>query len=140
MKMPKESCKIIFDKTGEITDFVCSGLGEDTAWIDKNSCTIGFVVNGKLIGGLIYHNIRPHKDLWLTIYTTDKRWCTRRALRTIFGLAFNYWQVERVSVAVSVNNYPSIKLVEKLGFKKEGLLRKYRDDGSDCYFFGMLKA
>lgn len=139
MSKPKEYCEIIYDKTGKITDFVCCGLGEDKTWIDQTAHTIGFVVDNKLIGGLIYHNIRPHKDLWWTIYTTDKRWCTRRVLKKIFGLAFFYWQVERISVIVSSHNLKSIKLVERLGFKKEGILRKYRDDGSDCYFYGMLK-
>jgi len=26
-----------------------------------------------------------------------------------------------------------------LGFKIEGLLRRFREDGSDCYFLGLLK-
>lgn len=73
-------------------------------------------------------------------YTTDKRWCTRRVLKKIFGLAFNFLQVERISILVSTTNLPCIRLVERLGFKQEGLLRKYRDDGSSCFFYGILKS
>jgi len=41
---------------------------------------------------------------------------------------------------VSTTNLPCIRLVERLGFKQEGLLRKYRDDGSSCFFYGILKS
>lgn len=139
MKQPPEYCKIIYDTNGKITDWVCRCLNypQDTL---ENYRTIGFLIGDRVIGGLIYHNVRPKRDLWWTIYTIDKRWCNRRALKLIFGLAFNHWQVERISLLVNTDNHECIKLVEGLGFKKEGLLRQYRDDGSDCYFYGMLKS
>jgi len=140
MKSQAEYCRLVYDKSGEITDFVCKGLGENKDWLDKQAHTIGFVVGNKLVGGLIYHNIRPCRDLWWTIYTTDKRWCNRRVLQKLFALAFNFWQVERISLLVSANNRQCIKLVEGLGFRQEGMLRNYRDDGSDCHFYGILKS
>ena len=138
MKQPAEFYNIVYDN--KLTDLICSGLKTDKNWLEGEYYTIGFKSGNKLLGGLIYHNIRPKRDLWMTIYTTDKKWCNRRALKIIFGLAFNLWQVERISISVSINNKSCIKLVEKLGFKKEGLLRKYMDDGSDCLFYGMLKS
>lgn len=36
-------------------------------------------------------------------------------------------------------NVKSLKLVKGLGFKTEGLLRRYRSSGEDCYLLGMLK-
>ncbi|MBE6454694.1 MAG: GNAT family N-acetyltransferase [Alphaproteobacteria bacterium] len=140
MKLPKEYCNLVYDQDNRITEWVCKGLGFDRRWLDKEFHTFGFYISGKLIGGLIYHNIRPFRDLWWTIYTTDKRWCNRRNLKKIFEFAFNFWQVERISILVSTNNYPCIKLIKKLGFQQEGLLRNYRDDGADCYFYGLLKT
>ncbi len=138
MKKPEEYCNIIYDNS--LADWICDGLKTDKSWLQGDYYTIGFKLGNKLLGGLIYHNIRPQRDLWMTIYTADKRWCCRRALRIIFGLAFNLWQVERISICVSAKNTSCIKLVEKLGFQREGLSRRYMDDGSDCLFFGMLKS
>lgn len=138
MNQPAEFYSIFYDN--KLVDWICSGLNTDKKWLEGEYYTIGFKLGHKLLGGLIYHNIRPQRDLWLTIYTADKRWCNRRVLKVIFSLAFNLWQVERISISVSANNTSCIKLVEKLGFRKEGVSRKYMDDGSDCIFYGMLKS
>lgn len=132
-------CKIILDTDSSITRWVCAGLNFNAECLGEYY-TLGFFVGDKLIGGLVYHNIRPGRDLWWTIFTTDKRWCNRRVLKIIFALAFNYWQVKRISLLINTDNHDCIKLVEKLGFKREGLMRQYRDDGSDCYFYGILKS
>ena len=138
MKQPVEFCSVFYDN--KLVDWICSGLNTDNKWLEGEYHTIGFKLGNKLLGGLIYHNIRPQRDLWITLYTIDKRWCNRRVLKIVFSLAFNLWQVERISISVSANNSSCIKLVEKLGFKREGVSRKYMDDGSDCIFYGMLKS
>ena len=138
MKQPEEFCSVFYDNN--LVDWICQGLKIDKKWLEGDYYTIGFKSGNKLLGGLIYHNIRPQRDLWVTIYTADKKWCNRRVLKIIFSLAFNFWQVERISISVSANNVSCLRLVEKLGFIKEGVFRKYMDDGSDCFFYGMLKS
>ena len=140
MNEPAAFCSLVLDKDNHITEWVCQGLGCDSSWLDPKHLTIGFVCNGRLIGGLIYHDIRPHRDLYWTIFTTDKRWCNRRILKAVFGLAFDFWQVERISLLVNTDNHACLKLVTKLGFKQEGMLRRYRDDGADCFLMGILKT
>lgn len=139
MKQQPAFCKIVPDTTGRIADWVSAGLGFSKNWED-DFLTLGFELAGQLIGGLIYHNIRLGRDVWWTIYTTDKRWCSRRILKVIFALAFEVLKVKRISLLVNTDNFSCIKLVEKLGFVREGLLRGYRDDGADCYFYGMLQS
>ena len=138
MKSEPALCRIIADLDGSIAKWVCDGLEYDTDWIGAN-VTMGIVLDGKLIAGIIFNNIRPNIDVWLTIYTINKRWCNRRVLRCIFNLAFNKMGCRRVSLCVSKDNEISKKLVESLGFVYEGLLRQYRDNGDDCYLYGMLK-
>lgn len=133
------SCNVLPDRNDVITGWVCRNLGFDCRDMGEHR-TLGFFAGGKLIGGLVYHNIRIGRDLWWTIYTTDKRWCNRRVLRKIFGLAFDYWQVERISLLIDTDNRKCLKLAKKLGFRREGLMRKFRDDGRDCYFYGLLKS
>ena len=138
MSKPAEFCKIILDKDGHITQTICQGLKFDTKWLKGAHQTLGFMQGDKLLGGLIYHDIRPHQDLWWTIYTNDKRWCSRRILKAVFGLAFDYFKVRRINLLVNTDNYDCITLVERLGFTREGLLRSFREDGADCYIYGML--
>lgn len=126
------------DKTGEIARWVCHGLQMDSQWLQEN-ITFGFYWNNRLVGGLIFHDIRPGQDLWWTIYSTDKHWCNRRMLRLMFGLAFEIFQCRRINLLVSKSNSSCLNFVEKLGFKREGLLRSFRENGEDCYFLGMLK-
>lgn len=131
--------QIIPDSNGAIKDWVCAGLNENTDWCGENY-TCGFVRDGKLIGGLIYHDYRLDTDVWWTIFSTDKRWCTKRVLHYIFSIAFGALQCRRISLIVSAHNQTCLNFVRKLGFKEEGRLRAYRDDGSDGIIFGMLKS
>ena len=140
MSEPAAFCNMILDAKGRITKWICAGLGCDDKWLNPEYCTIGFISNGRLIGGLIYHDIRFGRDLYWTIYTMDKRWCSRRILKAVFGLAFDFFKVERISLLVDTNNKDCLRLVKKLGFRQEGLLRRYRDDGADCFFMGLLKT
>jgi len=140
MKQAQELCDVTVypDDSGYTTKWVCDGLNEDVNWVGAN-LTLSIKLKGELIGGLIYNDLRPNVDVWWTIYTTDKRWASRHILRYCFDVAFNLMNCRRISLFVSKDNHKSLNLVEKLGFKREGLLRQYRDDGSDCYLYGMLK-
>ena len=139
MKLPPEYCRCVFDADKSITQWICQGLKSDTSWLE-DYLTIGIVCGSKLIGGVIYHNIKRGHSIWWTIYTIDKRWCTRRVLKALFEIAFKVLQAKKINLLVSTNNVTCVKLVEKLGFTREGMLRAYREDGSDCYFYGMLKT
>lgn len=130
--------EIIPDCNGVIKDWVCMGLKEGKKWCGENY-TCGFVRDGKLIGGLIYHDYRLDTDVWWTIFSTDKRWCTRHVLHYIFDVAFNKFRCKRISLMVNAGNAPCLNFVTKLGFKEEGRLRAYREDGADIIIFGMLK-
>lgn len=127
------------DKDGMITRFVCQGLKENEDWVGEH-LGLGIWLEKKLIAGVIYHDIRPKINVWVTIYSTDKKWCNKRVLRAIFEVAFDFLNCRRISVLVSAQNTKSLKLVEGLGFKKEGVLRAFQDDGDDGLVFSMLKS
>ena len=131
--------KVEMDRSGKIAAWVCRSLQMSVDEIVP-VLTLGFYDGGRLIGGLVYHNYRPGCDIWWTIYTADRRWCNRRILRLIFALAFAALGCRRINLLVSRGNIRCLNFVEKLGFKREGLLRAYRPDGGDCFILGMLKS
>lgn len=101
--------------------------------------TVGFAKNNKMLGGLIYSGYRPETDVWWTIYTEDKTWCNRYLLKFAFGVAFHDLKCRRINILVSKSNKACLKMVLRMGFKIEGRLRKYRENGEDAYILGILK-
>ena len=73
-------CKADLD--GSIAKWICEGLHTDNYWVGDNA-TLGIYLGSKLIAGVIFNNIRKGIDVWLTIYSENKRWCNRRILRLI---------------------------------------------------------
>jgi len=124
-------------KPADVVEFVARGLGDRVE--EYQPCLALGLFYKELIGGILIHDIRPEVDCYLTIYTTNKRWATKSVLRYVFGIIFNLIKCRRCSVLVSKANSKSLKMCKQLGFKEEGLLRQYRDDGDDCYCLGMLK-
>lgn len=65
------------------------------------------------------------------------------ALSAIINLGFGEMEVNRIEAVVMPENTASIIMLEKLGFRKEGLLEEYEKWGSkgfvDLYLFAMLK-
>ena len=135
MKSEPVFCKP--DTTGEVIKFVCDGL-KDTA-DDYLPCLAVGIYQKELIGGVLIHDIREKRDCFLTIYTTTPKWAKRHVLKYVFGIVFKLIEAERCSVLVSESNKKSLDMCLRLGFEKEGLLRRYRENGEDCYILGMLK-
>ena len=64
------------------------------------------------------------------------------ALRTVLGHAFGPLGLERIEADVDPRNEASWRLLEKLGFRREGLLRnRWRVDGEVCdsFLYGLLR-
>lgn len=137
MKTAAEFCSLIADSGNLIAEWVCRNLHLDTDWLGNN-ITYGIVKNKRLIGGLIFHDIHVGHDVWWTIYTNDKHWCSRRLLRIFLQEAFERLRCRRINLLVNPDNAECLKLVTRMGFKIEGRLRSFRDDGGDCYILGLL--
>jgi RimJ/RimL family protein N-acetyltransferase len=66
-----------------------------------------------------------------------------RAMRLLLGYAFETLGMERVQALVHSENPASRKVLERLGFRREGLLRDYRPGAAgreDRILFSLLRA
>lgn len=64
------------------------------------------------------------------------------AMKTILDYGFNEMKLNRVEAFIATYNIPSLKLVEKFGFTKEGVLRKHyfsNNKMEDSVVFSLLK-
>jgi RimJ/RimL family protein N-acetyltransferase len=119
-------------------DYVSAWLMSKIPDINFFDCkAIGVVKNQKLIAGVAYYNLRDGQ-IEASIAITDKNWCNRKILYALFAYPFVQCRCHRILVTVKDGNKQSIKLAEKLGFKKEGKLRKMFPP-NDAVLLGMLR-
>ena len=84
----------------------------------------------KLIGGLTLTNVRRGVTLscaigyWIGVSYTGHGYMTN-AVKAVRGFAFDSLRLHRVEAACLPSNMASIRVLEKAGFQREGLARKY---------------
>lgn len=125
---------VIYGADREIAHYVSKGLGEEFSIYSR---AIGFTLDGKIVGGVVYHNYRG-TGIEGSIYTTDKRWCNRHNLYHIFHYPFEQLGCKRFTAITQTRNQSSQTFLEKLGFKQEGLIRQAFED-DDGILYGMLR-
>ena len=79
-------------------------------------------------------------EAWCILHERSQgcRFTTYRALRMMHKILLNRSkQFNRVQATVRTTWPEAIKMVEKLGYKREGLLKKYCPDGADVYMYAV---
>jgi [ribosomal protein S5]-alanine N-acetyltransferase len=74
-----------------------------------------------------------HPDFW------NNGFATEAVIKTI-SFGFNHLKLNRIGAIVLLDNEPSIKLLEKVGFENEGILRNYifqHGLAHDAYVFSL---
>lgn len=95
--------------------------------------TVGLVISrSSAIGGLGYDLARPY---W-------RRGIMTEALKIVISYSFQSVNLNRLQALVMPGNVASMKLLEKLGFVEEGILREYaffKGRYQDLHCFSLLK-
>jgi RimJ/RimL family protein N-acetyltransferase len=100
--------------------------------------------SGELLGGASLHHFDPLRDVvevgyWLFVTARGRGVATRSVQRmTDHALANGIWRVE---AHVRIGNTASERVLERLGFEREGVKRKYLrygDDRVDATMFALL--
>ena len=106
----------------------------------RNDQSVSFFIETKpdkrLIGGLTLDAIRRGTTqrgvigYWLTKDATGQGYMTE-AVRAALGFAFRELKLHRVEAASIPENVPSVRVLERVGFEREGYMRAYiRIDGA----------
>ncbi len=97
---------------------------------------IGLVVveNGVIVGAIILNDYTPERNIEVT--AVGHCWPVK-VIR--FILRYCFARVRRVTARTSVNNTAAIRALEAMGFKREGIMREFFDDG-DAVVFGLLRS
>lgn len=107
--------------------------------IDTTMChAIGIMDGANIIGSVVYSHYYGH-DMQMTIATVSPRWCTRGVLRALFDYPFNQLGCARVTAVTTKRNKAARKLLGRLGFVLEGVLRNGYDGRRHALVYGLLR-
>jgi RimJ/RimL family protein N-acetyltransferase len=97
---------------------------------------IGLVVvdKGAIVGAVILNDYTPERNIEVT--AVGHCWSVK-VIR--FILRYCFARVRRVTARTSIHNKPAIRALEAMGFKREGIMREFFDDG-DAIVFGLLRS
>ncbi len=100
---------------------------------------MAFIRNGKVCGAVVYTMHMGNGCMMSVASDGSKRWFNRDMLRMAFAYPFVQMKYARVTGLVREDNVEAQRFDEHLGFKREGILRKGDDDGTDLILYGMLR-
>ena len=132
------------DFIAEIDHFAAEGtlyqwgieIDEDDA--EKGACT---VVGTVTLAGIDHRHRRAEVGFAVTRRLQGRR-IASRALPALIDFAFGSMDLHRLEADVDPENAPSLKILERLGFRREGHLReRYHQDGEwrDAVLLGLLR-
>lgn len=118
------------------------------AWLSERTVRLGIFERqtGTLLGNVELDNVNLRRGQAELGYWVRSD-CTRRgiaseAARPMLAYAFETLGLHKVRADVAVGNFASARVLEKLGFSREGTLREDRPIGSewvDHWRYGMLE-
>jgi hypothetical protein len=87
-----------------------------------------------LVGGVVFSNHQPLKDITITVASVDPMVCGRpRVLARCLAYPFVKLRVQRVTCEIEAGNTRSLRNARLLGFVEEG-----RKRGTDVVVMGLL--
>jgi RimJ/RimL family protein N-acetyltransferase len=93
--------------------------------------------DGLLTGGVLFNN-QSEADIELSIVAPKR--LTRGLCRVIANYAFEQAGCTRMTARTRASSLQVRRVIEKVGFRQEGVLRGYYRDGEDAILFGMLRS
>jgi len=127
--------QVVHDQTEFTTDWLHDRLGYEIT----GGVTIAMAKDGHLEAVACFHEYRQeHGSIELTFATKSPKWQSRRYIRALFSYAFEQLGCLRVTTFAPVANSKATSLNERIGFVREGIMRKAHL-GGDLVIFGMLR-
>ncbi|UQD69208.1 GNAT family N-acetyltransferase [Bradyrhizobium japonicum] len=88
-----------------------------------------------MVGAIVLNDYTPGKNIEMTGHS-NANW-SPKDVRDIARYCFG--RVRRITARTSMKNEKAIKMLEAIGFKREGVLRDWFDD-ADAIVFGLLRS
>lgn len=129
--------RIVFNEDKRVCEWVAARVDEED--FGEYARGIGLEKDGELVAGVVYNNYNKTNVYMHVAVEYGGKYLTRSFVTCCFAYPFVQLGVNRVTGLVRVDNLPAQKFDEHLGFKREGLVRRACEDGTDMILYGMLR-
>lgn len=131
----KREC--IFDQNERVKKWASKQI--DNIEFRDDAVAIGIEFGDQLVGAAVFDTFSPGDCMVHLASDGSKNWLTKDFIFQVFAYVFVQCKFPRCTATVFENNEPSIRIVQKFGFKEEGRLRESGRNGEDLVVFGMLR-
>lgn len=104
------------------------------------NCSTIAVWNGAKICAVVVYSSFNGVNCEVTVAANSKWWVRKSVMDILFKYPFEQLGCKRITLLVRETNQPVIRLAEKLGFSREGMLREFYPDGDACIVLGALRS
>ena len=105
---------------------------------------IGVGINGRPSFGVVFYDLRHQKhghDIRVAAAAErGTRWARPQVLRYLFDYVFNQLGCARATFVIREGNERAERVSKKLGFRKEGVIRRGWDGKTNALIYGLLKT
>lgn len=121
----------------------------ESMFTKKEGIRWGITLKGenKVIGSFAFHDmVHEHYRTQIAFVLSKNYWgqgIAQEALKASIKYGFQSMDIHRIEALIEPPNVASLKLVERLGFLREGLLRSYEYTSGkfdDLYMYSLLKS
>lgn len=126
-----------------VAEWVAKRVGLPSAASFGSFTCVGVGLNGSPAMGVVYSQLQEHahgNDIFATIAAeTGRPWAKPAVLKYIFSYPFNELGCGRITCLIREGNERSVNLAKRMGFRKEGVIRRGWDGKTNALVFGILK-
>ena len=101
------------------------------------------IYEGGFAGVVLVHNLHPLQYGYqadMTVAAKNPRWLSKNNIKWIYRELFGFLNIIRVQATIAASNYRARKLVDGIGFKFEGVMRRAHDGREDAVLYSILKG
>lgn len=115
------------------------------AWLEIDreyfgKCSTISVWSGDKISAIAVYSSFNDINCEITVAANSKWWARKDVINVLLKYPFDQLGCQRTTLLIRESNQPVLQLAEKIGFTREGCLRQFYPDGSNCIVFGLLKS
>lgn len=129
--------RIIWHQPERIMLFVAQRVDEE---FFRDYTALGLEKDGELVAGVLFTNYTKAGIVMHVASDGSRHWMTPAFLAAAFRYPFIQLGCRRVTGLVRLDNERAMHFDERLGFRREGVLRAGATDGCDMVLYGMLKS
>ena len=127
--------ELLFGQDEAVAEWASARLGTS---IVRPYVAIGVWDGSKLRAAMVFNDFTG-ANIEITV-ASDPAGSTRAAVRQAFAYPFRQAGCRRLTMRTRADHAVMLDIAGRLGFRREGVLREFYDDGCDAVVFGLLRS